>query len=99
MKSSGRFSDKRTQIYDFGDHFLVVCPQCGNKVEVLMIAEPQPDQSALFLPRRQLELDLIFSKDGNASLLTKIKLEIVPEIRERYSVFIVLLPLVAIPLL
>ena len=40
MKASGRFSDKRTQIYDFGDHFLVVCPRCDQKAEVSINVEP-----------------------------------------------------------
>jgi hypothetical protein len=52
VKPSARFSDKGTQIYEFGDHFLVVCPRCEKKAEVSIKVEPQQNKPALFLPRR-----------------------------------------------
>lgn len=68
MKTPVRFRDKQTQIYEFGDHFLVVCPRCEKKAEVLIKVEPQPNQSALFLPRRLSCLSCGYSKEwaGNS---------------------------------
>ena len=52
MKTSSRFSDKRIQIYEFSNQFLVVCPQCDRKAEVLIEVETQQNKPALFFPRR-----------------------------------------------
>lgn len=54
MKTPLRFSDKRAQIYDFGDQFLVVCPRCDNKAEVLIKVETQQNKSGLFFSPTRL---------------------------------------------
>jgi hypothetical protein len=63
VKTSSRFSDKRTQIYEFANQFLVECPRCSKKAEVLIKVETRQNKPTLFLPRRLSCLSCGYSKE------------------------------------
>lgn len=47
-----RFNDQAESIYQFIDRFLVVCPRCQNKAQVLLKEMNLAQQTWLFAPRR-----------------------------------------------